>query len=89
MPSPAKPHSVMGASRIRLGPNWSSMPFDTHEELVELAVAFLPTIPEDRFPYFAEHGRQHLLPPDPEEKSEFEFGLDLILDGLERLRDDG
>ena len=66
-----------------------SMPFETHEELVGLAEGFLPTIPSEKFPYFVEHAEQHLLPPDPDEKSEFEFGLDLILDGLERLRDEG
>ena len=65
-----------------------SMPFETHEELVELAQDFLPTISAERHPFFVEHAEQHLLPPDPEEKSEFEFGLDLILDGLERLRDE-
>jgi AcrR family transcriptional regulator len=64
-----------------------SMPFETHEELVELAEGFLPAISADEYPYLVEHAEQHLLPPDPEEKPEFEFGLDLILDGLERLRD--
>ena len=64
-----------------------SMPFETHEELVDLAEAFLPRISTEEFPYLIEHAQQHLLPPDPEEKPEFEFGLDLILDGLERLRD--
>ena len=65
-----------------------SMPFETHEELVDLAQAFLPQIPAEQYPYLLEHAHQHLLPPDPDEKSEFEFGLDLILDGLERLRDE-
>jgi AcrR family transcriptional regulator len=64
-----------------------SMPFETHEELVDLAEAFLPRISTKEFPYLIEHAEQHLLPPDPAEKPEFEFGLDLILDGLERLRD--
>jgi|SRR5688572_19001473 len=58
-----------------------------HEELVDLAEAFLPRISPEEFPYLIEHAQQHLLPPDPAEKPEFEFGLDLILDGLERLRD--
>jgi AcrR family transcriptional regulator len=64
-----------------------SMPFQTHEELVDLAEDFLPQIPADEYPYVIEHAQQHLEPPSPDEKSEFEFGLDLILDGLERLRD--
>jgi len=62
------------------------MPFRTHEELVDLADGFLRRIPADEFPYVVEHAEQHIAPPDPAEKPEFEFGLDLILDGLERLR---
>ena len=62
------------------------MPFRTREELVDLADGFLRRIPADEFPYVVEHAEQHIAPPDPTEKPEFEFGLDLILDGLERLR---
>jgi hypothetical protein len=62
------------------------MPFRTREELVELADGFLRRIPADEFPYVVEHAQEHIAPPDPAEKPEFEFGLDLILDGLERLR---
>ena len=43
-----------------------SMPFETHEELVDLAEAFLPRISPEEFPYLIEHAQQHLLPPDPE-----------------------
>ena len=62
------------------------MPFRTRDELVALADGFLRKIPADEFPYIVEHAEQHIAPPDPAEKPEFEFGLDLILDGLERLR---
>ena len=64
-----------------------SMPFETKEELDELAVGFLREIPADEYPYVIEHAHQHLEPASPDGASEFEFGLDLILDGLERLRD--
>lgn len=64
-----------------------SMPFDTREELVDLAEGFLKEIPADEYPYVVEHAEQHIAPSSPDGKSEFEFGLDLILDGLERLRD--
>jgi AcrR family transcriptional regulator len=63
------------------------MPFETREELVALAERFLPLIPADRYPYVVEHAEQHLAPPVPGTQTEFEFGLDLLLDGLERLRD--
>jgi AcrR family transcriptional regulator len=64
-----------------------SLPFETHEELVVMAENFLLRFPVDDYPYVVEHVHQHLGDPDPDEPSEFEFGLDLILDGLERLRD--
>src|SRR5688572_17615230 len=64
-----------------------SMPFETKEELDELAVGFLREIPADEYPYVIEHAHQHLEPASPDGASEFEFGLELILDGLERLRD--
>jgi AcrR family transcriptional regulator len=63
-----------------------SMPFDTREELVDLAEDVLREIPTDEYPYFIEHAEQHLAPSSPDGTTEFEFGLDLILDGLERLR---
>ena len=64
-----------------------NMPFETKEELDDLAGRFLSQIPTDEYPYVVEHAQQHLEPASPDGKSEFEFGLDLILDGLERLRD--
>jgi AcrR family transcriptional regulator len=64
-----------------------TMPFDSREELLDMAKAFLPQISADDYPYVIEHAQQHMAEPDPDEPSEFEFGLDLILDGLERLRE--
>jgi AcrR family transcriptional regulator len=64
-----------------------SFPFETREELLDLADDFLRQIPADEYPYVIEHAQEHLAEPDPDEPNEFEFGLDLILDGLERLRD--
>jgi AcrR family transcriptional regulator len=65
-----------------------SMPFETKEELVDLAEGFLREIPADEYPYVIEHAYQHLADSAPSGKTEFEFGLDLILDGLERIRDE-
>jgi AcrR family transcriptional regulator len=55
-------------------------------ELEELATAFLRDFPADDYPDLAEHIKQHMQPRSGE-GSTFELGLDLILDGLERLRD--
>ena len=64
-----------------------SMPFDSREELLDMAEQFIPRISPDRFPYVIEHAKEHLEDPDSDEPSEFEFGLDLILEGLERRLD--
>lgn len=62
-----------------------SMPFDTDQELAGLVEAALLVIPAEEYPHLVEHARQHLEPAG-DGPSEFEFGLELILDGLERLR---
>jgi AcrR family transcriptional regulator len=54
------------------------------EDLPDLAAGFLSQLPRDRFPRLAEHVEWHIADV-PQEKSEFEFGLDLILGGLERI----
>jgi len=64
-----------------------SMPFETKAELVDLAEGFLRQIPVEQYPYIIEHAEQHIAPASPDGATEFEFGLDLILDGLERLRE--
>jgi AcrR family transcriptional regulator len=63
----------------------ASFQFDL-EELEELAGTFLRDFPADEYPDLAEHIRQHMEPSE-EHEGTFLFGLDLILDGLERLRD--
>ena len=47
------------------------------------AGAFLAEADVNRIPYFVEHVRYHQEHPEPD--GEFEFALDMILDGLERL----
>jgi AcrR family transcriptional regulator len=63
-----------------------SFPIETKEELQEMAAKFLEDFPSDEYPHLADHIRQHVEPGVSDERA-FEFGLDLILDGLERMRD--
>jgi hypothetical protein len=65
----------------------AEFPYDA-EQLEQLAQRFLQEFPADDYPDLAEHVRQHLDPHHTVAGS-FELGLDLILDGLERLRDAG
>jgi AcrR family transcriptional regulator len=64
----------------------AGMNLGTDEDLAALATIFLEQLPAHQFPYIAEHIDHHLHPPAPQAKSSFEFGLDLLLDGLERMR---
>ena len=56
--------------------------------LKKRAERFLRKFPAAEYPDLAEHVRQHLEPHDAQ-RGTFEFGLDLILDSLERLRASG
>jgi AcrR family transcriptional regulator len=56
------------------------------EELRALVNEFLGQLPPDEFTYLTEHVMQHVEPAE-QHKGGFELGLDLILDGLERMRD--
>jgi Tetracyclin repressor-like, C-terminal domain len=46
----------------------------------------LARFPPDEYPYLAELTREHVLRPGYDSGDEFEFGLELILHGLERRR---
>jgi AcrR family transcriptional regulator len=58
----------------------------TKEELAGVAASFLRELPASEFPYLVEHAHQHLEPLD-DGVNAFQFGLDLILDGLKRVHD--
>ena len=66
---------------------WSGQLQVSAEELGDLAAAFLKDFPVDDYPYLVEHIQQHMTERSPEDEGAFAFGLDLILDGLERARD--
>lgn len=55
--------------------------------LSDLAKTVMERLPKQQFPYAHEHIQQHVGKLAKGDKSPFEFGLDLILDGLERMRD--
>jgi len=62
-----------------------SLAFGTPEETSELAKAFLLQFPTKEYPHLARLTMEHVLQPGYDYADEYEFGLDLILDGLEQL----
>jgi AcrR family transcriptional regulator len=65
-----------------------SLPFDTSssEDAAVVAEVILENFPTEAFPHLAELTIDHVMRPGYNYADEFEFGLDLILDGLERLK---
>src|SRR5438445_157316 len=55
-------------------------------QVADMAAEFERMIPADVFPYLHEHGEQHLSKGPYHDVSAFEFGLDFILAGLEKIR---
>jgi AcrR family transcriptional regulator len=60
-----------------------SLPFPTPAQTSELAQAMLEQIPTDQYPHFAELTIEDILQPG-DDHGAYEFGLDLLLDGLEQ-----
>jgi len=73
---------VYGFGRQQLN---TAAPPDVKPE--EMAEAFLRTIPADEYPYLREMVVDYAMATGHDESADFGFGLDLILDGLERLLD--
>ena len=63
-----------------------NLPFTTPEETAAMAATFLDQFPAEEYPHLAELTTKHVLQPGYDYGNEFEFGLNLILDGLERAR---
>ena len=61
-----------------------SLAFGTPDETAELAKTFLLHFPVKEYPRLAELTIDHVLQPGYDYGDEYEFGLDLILEGLER-----
>jgi AcrR family transcriptional regulator len=63
-----------------------TLPVDTPAELAEAAENMRRQFSADEYPHIAETITEHVTKSGYDFADEFEFGLDLILDGLERLR---
>jgi AcrR family transcriptional regulator len=62
----------------------AGLPFD-RETAPEVAETMMAKFPVGAYPYLAELATEHVLQPGYDYGNEFEFGLELILDGLDKL----
>lgn len=60
-----------------------SLPFDTPDEVEELAGELLAALPAEHYPHLAELTRDHVLQPGYDHSAEFGWGLDRVLAALD------
>jgi AcrR family transcriptional regulator len=82
----AHAYSVLDSYIYGFALEQASLPFQTGEEAVEVADSIRHQFPVDAYPHLMEMAIQHVLQPGYDYADEFKFGLELILDGLERAR---
>jgi len=61
-----------------------NLPFDTARDTATVAQAIMARFASGEYPHLTELTVEHVLQPGYDYGKEFEYGLDLILDGLER-----
>ena len=63
-----------------------NLPFEAGDDVAEVAQTMLQPFPDGAYPNLVAFITDHAMKPGYDYGDEFEYGLDLILDGLERAR---
>lgn len=63
-----------------------NLPFESSDDIADVAQSMLEPFTPDEFPNIVEILTDHVMKPGYNHGDEFEYGLDLILDGLEIVR---
>jgi AcrR family transcriptional regulator len=63
-----------------------SLPFDASTDMAAMADQMLEPFPIGEYPHLVEFIADHAMRPGFDHEDEFEYGLDLILDGIEQAR---
>ncbi len=85
--SAARAFSLLDSYIYGFGRQRSHMSAGSGAEPEDMAEAFLQAISADEYPYLRELVVEHAMDSGYDEGADLEFGLDLILDGLQRLLD--
>ncbi|MFI5052230.1 MAG: TetR/AcrR family transcriptional regulator C-terminal domain-containing protein [Acidimicrobiales bacterium] len=78
---------ILGFTLWQLGHSAAAMNLGGASDLAEFIAVFVQHLASGGFPRLAEHVEQHVAATDDEGQGEFEFGLNLILDGLKRAHE--
>jgi hypothetical protein len=85
----AHAYSILDAYIYGFALQEAGLPFDTAEETAEVAAEIMEAFPTDAYPHLTELALEHVLQPGYDYGDEYAFGLELILDALERLEGQG
>lgn len=62
-----------------------NLPFTAGPDVADVATDVLASIPEGVYPHLQEFALEHVMTPGYDFGDEFAFGLELVLDGIERV----
>jgi hypothetical protein len=85
----AHAYSVLDSHIYGFALQQMTLPFDSGEQAAEVAETIFQAFPMQAYPHLAEIATEHVMKPGYSYAAEFEFGLELILDGLEKARGSG
>ena len=83
LPMTAHAYAVIDSFVYGFAMQEANLPFHGEEEIAELADELVASLPAGELPHLAEFTAEHVLRPGYSFGSSFEFGLDLLLDGIE------
>jgi hypothetical protein len=67
----------------------AKVPFETPAEMTAVAESMFEPFPATEYPNLAEFVNDHVLKPGYQYADEYQYGLERILDAIERARGDG
>ena len=83
VPMVAHAYSLLDSYTYGFAMSDRALPFESPEQIAELAQAILSRFPVDEYPHLAELTFDHVLRPGYDYGREFAFGLDLVIDGVQ------
>jgi AcrR family transcriptional regulator len=86
VPMAAHVYSLLDSYIYGFALTTSNLPFQGSEQLGDVAEAMLDAFPVNEYPNLVEFLAEHVTKPGYDYGDEFEYGLEVILDGLDRRR---
>jgi AcrR family transcriptional regulator len=77
---------ILGFTLWQLGHSAAAKDIVGGKDFPDFVATLVPELRAGGYPYLAEHAEQHRAAPNGEGEREFDFGLNLILDGLKKAR---